>query len=49
MSQRTPTEAALRLQRLIADGLESGEGRQRTDELVEDLRERALDPRRHRS
>lgn len=49
MSQGTPAAAAVRLQRRIADGLESGEGRQLTDDLVEDLHERALDARRHRS
>lgn len=37
-------QAALRLRCLIADGLESGEGRPLTDALVDELRHRAFDP-----
>ncbi|MGK2948179.1 MAG: type II toxin-antitoxin system ParD family antitoxin [Acidimicrobiales bacterium] len=39
------SQAALRLRGLIADGIESGDGRPLTDELVDDLRQRALDLR----
>lgn len=35
-------QAAGRLRALIADGLESGDGRAVTDDVVADLRERAL-------
>jgi len=35
-------QAALRLRVLIADGLESGDGRVATDDVVAELRERAL-------
>ena len=35
-------QAARRLRALIADGLESGDGRAVTDDVVADLRERAL-------
>ena len=35
-------QAAQRLRDLIADGLASGEGRDVTDEVIDDLRERAL-------
>ena len=35
-------QAAQRLRDLIADGLESGDGRPVTEEVVADLRERAL-------
>ncbi len=38
------TEAARRFRLLIADGLESGEGRSLTDEVVDELRGRALGP-----
>lgn len=38
------TEAARRFRLLIADGLESGESRPLTDELVDELRGRALGP-----
>jgi antitoxin ParD1/3/4 len=38
------TEAARRFRLLIADGLESGEGRPLTDEVVGELRGRALGP-----
>lgn len=37
------SQAALRLRSLIADGIESGEGRRLTDDLVGELRQRALD------
>lgn len=37
------SQAALRLRSLIADGLESGDGRRLTDNLVDELRNRALD------
>mgnify|MGYP000859771993 CR=1 FL=1 len=36
-------QAAKRLRELIADGLASGEGRPLTDEVIADLRARALD------
>jgi len=35
-------QAAQRLRALIADGLESGDGRAATDDVVAELRERAL-------
>lgn len=35
-------QAAQRLRDLIADGLASGDGREVTDEVIADLRERAL-------
>jgi antitoxin ParD1/3/4 len=35
-------QAAQRLRNLIADGLASGDGRQLTDDVIADLRERAL-------
>ena len=35
-------QAARRLRALIADGLESGDGRLATDDVVAELRERAL-------
>jgi len=35
-------QAALRLRVLIADGLESGDGRVATDDVMAELRERAL-------
>lgn len=35
-------QAARRLRSLIADGLESGDGRSATDDVVAELRERAL-------
>ena len=35
-------QAAQRLRELIADGLASGKGREVTDEVIADLRERAL-------
>jgi antitoxin ParD1/3/4 len=35
-------QAAQRLRDLIADGLASGEGREATDDVIADLRERAL-------
>ena len=38
------TEAARRFRLLIADGLESGESRPLTDEVVDELRGRALGP-----
>lgn len=37
------SQAALRLRGLLADGLESGEGRRLTDDLVDELRQQALD------
>lgn len=36
-------QAALRLRNLIADGLASGEGREVTDDVIAELRARALD------
>jgi len=36
-------QAAQRLRDLIADGLASGEGREATDDVIAELRERALD------
>jgi antitoxin ParD1/3/4 len=36
-------QAAQRLRDLIADGLASGEGREVTDDVIAELRERALD------
>ncbi len=39
-------EAARRFRLLIADGLESGEGRPLTEGLIGDLRGRAFDPER---
>ena len=38
------TEAARRFRLLIADGLESGDSRPLTDEVVDELRGRALGP-----
>ena len=38
------SEAALRLRGLIADGLESGDGRRATDDVLAELRDRAFDP-----
>jgi len=35
-------QAAQRLRDLIADGLASGEGREATDDVISELRERAL-------
>lgn len=35
-------QAAQRLRDLIADGLASGEGREATDDVIDELRERAL-------
>ena len=35
-------EAARRFRLLIAEGLESGEGRQLTDDVIDELRDRAL-------
>ena len=35
-------QAAQRLRDLIADGLASGEGREATDDVIAELRERAL-------
>ena len=35
-------QAAQRLRNLIADGLASGEGREATDDVIAELRERAL-------
>ena len=35
-------EAARRFRLLIADGLESGEGRRLTDDVIDELRDRAL-------
>ena len=40
--QDQQAQAARRLRALIADGLESGDGRAVTDDVVADLRERAL-------
>jgi antitoxin ParD1/3/4 len=40
------SQAALRLRGLIADGLESGEGRRLTDDVVNELRRQALDSSR---
>ena len=37
------SQAALRLRDLIADGVESGDGWRLTDDLVDDLRQRAFD------
>lgn len=37
-------QAALRLRNLIADGVASGDGRLLTDEVRNELRERALSP-----
>lgn len=39
-------QAVRRLQRLIADGIESGDGRAATDEVISELRDRALAPDR---
>ena len=36
-------QAAQRLRDLIADGLASGEGREATDDVIDELRKRALD------
>ena len=36
-------QASQRLRDLIADGLASGEGREATDDVIAELRERALD------
>jgi antitoxin ParD1/3/4 len=36
------TQAVRRLQHLIADGIESGDGRAATDEVMRELRDRAL-------
>ncbi len=36
-------QAALRLRNLIADGIESGDGRRLTDLVVDELRHRAFD------
>ena len=40
--QDQQAEAAQRLRRFIADGLESGDGRAATDEVIAELRDRAL-------
>lgn len=40
------SQAALRLRGLIADGLESGDGRRLTDDVVDELRQQALDSAR---
>lgn len=37
------SQAALRLRGLIADGLESGDGRRLTDDVLDELRQQALD------
>ena len=39
-------QAARRLRNLIADGIESGEGRQLTDAVVDERRHRVFDSRR---
>lgn len=38
-------EAARCFRLLIAEGVESGEGRELTDDVIEELRSRALDPK----
>lgn len=40
--QDQQAQAARRLQRLIADGLESGDGRAATNDVMAELRDRAL-------
>ncbi|MEO6317407.1 MAG: hypothetical protein ABIP36_01360 [Acidimicrobiales bacterium] len=42
MSLNPSSAAAPLLRRLIADGIESGDGRRLTGDLVEELRDRAL-------
>jgi len=37
------SQAALRLRDLVADGLESGDGRRLTDDVLDELRQQALD------